>query len=166
MNYCGDYTTKEGFLNAIVNERAFEFCGENIRKWDLMRWGALKSKMDEAKANLSDLREQSGAYSGVPADVYYKLNADNQTLEIWGLNRGEDTPRNTDEDKAEGWKKKSWLTATDSSTGKLLLDEDAYVNKALYQCEDPDERQLLPIMDVVISNSQGALSNYGYLSAY
>lgn len=165
MNYCGDYTTKDGFQKAIINERAYEFCGENIRKWDLMRWGQLKSKMDEAKANMNDLRDQAGAYSDVPADVYYKLNSDEQTLEIWGLNRGEDTARNTDEDKEEGWKKKSWLTATDSSTGKLLLDEATYVEKALYHCADPDQCQLLPIMDVVISNSQGALSNYGYLSA-
>lgn len=159
-----DYNTKDGFFKAIVNERAFEFCGENVRKWDLMRWGMLKEKMDEAKENLNELRDQKGTYADVPVDLYYKMENDNQTITIWGLNRGEDTARNSEDEKAEGWKKKSWLTAVDSSTGKSLLDKSTYVDKAIYQCINPDECQLLPIMNVVINNSQGSLSNYGYLS--
>jgi hypothetical protein len=47
-------------LDNIKQERAFEFCGENIRKYDLIRWGELKSKMDEAKAKLARLRDGLG----------------------------------------------------------------------------------------------------------
>ena len=36
-------------FQAIVDERALEFAGELIRKADLIRWGMLKSKMDETK---------------------------------------------------------------------------------------------------------------------
>ena len=37
------------FFNAIVNERAWEFGGEGIRKLDLVRWGLLDSKIEEMK---------------------------------------------------------------------------------------------------------------------
>ena len=37
------------FFNAIVNERAWEFGGEGIRKLDLVRWGLLDKKIEEMK---------------------------------------------------------------------------------------------------------------------
>ena len=38
------------FFNALVDERAWEFAGEAIRKWDLIRRGLLSQKIEEAKA--------------------------------------------------------------------------------------------------------------------
>ena len=37
------------FFEAIVNERAWEFGGEGIRKLDLVRWGLLDSKIEDMK---------------------------------------------------------------------------------------------------------------------
>lgn len=37
------------FFEAIVNERAWEFGGEGIRKLDLIRWGLLDTKIEEMK---------------------------------------------------------------------------------------------------------------------
>ncbi len=37
------------FFNAIINERAWEFGGEGIRKFDLIRWGLLSNKIDAYK---------------------------------------------------------------------------------------------------------------------
>jgi hypothetical protein len=37
------------FMDAIVNERAWEFGGEGIRKLDLVRWGLLDKKIEEMK---------------------------------------------------------------------------------------------------------------------
>ncbi len=158
-NYVSD---KEQFFNALIDERAYEFCGENIRKWDLMRWGILKERMDQAKLNLNQLRNSGigqgdmGTYATVPNTVYWKWNADAQTIAIYGLNRT-DTDI-SDKTTANGWSKKSWTNATDSGTGKYLLDKDTYVEKTIYQA-NPDENQLLPIMSVVITNSQGSLTN-------
>ena len=39
----------DAFFNAIVEQRAFEFAGESLRKADLIRWNLLKTKLDEAK---------------------------------------------------------------------------------------------------------------------
>lgn len=41
---------KEQFLNDIAQENAWELTGECARKWDLVRWGMLASKIAEAKA--------------------------------------------------------------------------------------------------------------------
>ena len=47
--------SKDVFFKAIVEQRAFEFAGESLRKADLIRWNLLKVKMDEAKAKMTDL---------------------------------------------------------------------------------------------------------------
>ena len=64
-------------LANIKMERAFELCGENIRKYDLERWGELKASIDKAKANLIALRDGTGDYAGVPSTIYYKYVVDN-----------------------------------------------------------------------------------------
>lgn len=47
-NYVANLTTKEDFFNAIVNERAWEFGGEALRKFDLVRWNLYAKKIEEA----------------------------------------------------------------------------------------------------------------------
>ena len=58
--------SKDAFFKAIVEQRAFEFAGESLRKADLIRWNLLKVKMDEAKAKMTDLANRQGAYSTFP----------------------------------------------------------------------------------------------------
>ena len=40
---------KDAFFEALVNERAWEFGGEGIRKYDLIRWNLLQKKIQEMK---------------------------------------------------------------------------------------------------------------------
>ncbi len=54
-NYAADVTgyvaalnSKEAFFNAIVNERAWEFGGEGLRRFDLIRWNIYAQKIEEA----------------------------------------------------------------------------------------------------------------------
>ena len=158
-------------LDNIKKERAFEFCGENIRKYDLERWGELKSGIDKAKANLTALRNGTGDYANVPAIIYYKLvtdataNAANHltntegVLKIYGLNRGE-TDDKIATDPTGGWTKKTWTNAVTTSPADYYIS-DNFV-KTLY-LQNPDKRQLLPIMYSIISTSNNLLKNdYGY----
>lgn len=46
--YVNSLTRKETFFNAIVNERAWEFGGEGLRKFDLIRWNLYAQKIEEA----------------------------------------------------------------------------------------------------------------------
>jgi len=40
------------FFDAVVNERAWEFGGESLRKYDLIRWGLLSNKIEKQKEAL------------------------------------------------------------------------------------------------------------------
>ena len=47
-NYVNNLTTKDAFFNAIVDERAWEFGSEGLRKFDLIRWNLYAKKIEEA----------------------------------------------------------------------------------------------------------------------
>jgi hypothetical protein len=66
-------TDKAGFFNAIVRERGLEFGSEGIRKYDLVRWNLLGTKIAEAKANLAKLRDGVAPYNTVPLYVFTRV---------------------------------------------------------------------------------------------
>jgi len=168
-------------LNNIQQERAFEFCGENIRKYDLERWGILKSSIDQAEANLAALRDGTGNYATVPATIYYKwlvpanpVTTGERELVIYGLNPGE-TDDKTVTDASGGWTKKTWTQGTttftvtttnpDGTTSTTTNSEyylsNGFIGNMYFQ--NPDKYQLLPIMHQIVTTSNGALYNdYGY----
>ena len=65
----------QGFFDAIVQERAFEFSGEGIRKYDLIRWNLLESKLNETKVNLAAMVAGTGEYANLPTTMYYEAGA-------------------------------------------------------------------------------------------
>lgn len=139
--------TKEDMFNAIVEEHKFEFCGEMERKQALIRWNLLTTKMDEAKEKMANLAARTGEYADVPSTLYSRLLPDGETLEIYGLNRGEDTPQ---VDLSNPWTAKSWTNLDNTKIQSL------YTN-------DPNTKQFWPIWKVFIDGSNGTLTNdYGY----
>ena len=48
ITYVNNLTSKEAFFNAIVDERAWEFGSEALRKFDLVRWNLYAKKIEEA----------------------------------------------------------------------------------------------------------------------
>lgn len=151
---------KNEMFNAIVDERAFEFCGEFLRKTDLIRWGMLKKKIDETKAKMYELRDRRGRYAFLPADIYYKVNpADKWELVFYGFNEGETG------NPGSGWTKK---TKYFSSYNDNDADTKAFTSLCKNKIEglylsDPDQHQFWPIFTVDLAASQGSLVNdYGY----
>jgi starch-binding outer membrane protein, SusD/RagB family len=65
-------TDKAGFFNAIVNERYLEFGHEAIRKYDLIRWNLLTTKIAEARTKIQQIRDRVAPYANVPQYIYYK----------------------------------------------------------------------------------------------
>ncbi len=63
-------STATAFFTTLVNERWLEFGGESIRKYDLIRWNLLGTKIAETKANLNAFVAGTGAYANVPQYVY------------------------------------------------------------------------------------------------
>ena len=155
--YCA---SKDAFQQGIIEQRGFEFAGEQLRKADLVRWGIIDNKMAEAKQKLTDLANRQGAYEGLPDKIYYTLDTDGETLKLYGLNKGEDNADKIKELKAAGWENKSWFV----SNGANIITED-YIN-GLY-VEQPSTHCLWPIWKTFIDKSNGYLNNdgiYGQLS--
>lgn len=115
--------SKTAFFNGIVDQRAFEFAGEALRKGDLIRWGNIDTKMAEAKAKLQDLQKRQGNYAGYPDKVYINNSEDKDNIEIYGLNKGEDDSDKIKELKDAGWDSKNWF---ESTSGYVLTDD--YIN--------------------------------------
>jgi len=142
--YIAGLSSKTAMFNAIVEEHKFEFTGEMERKQALIRWNLLGSKMAEAKQKMTNLKDRSGEYQNVPSTLYFKYAADNETLIIYGLNRGENT------NPGAGYTSFAWSALSDSKINSLYRG-------------NPDTKQFWPIWQVFIDGSNNTLFNdYGY----
>lgn len=185
------YTASQSaFQDGIIDQRALEFAGEQLRKADLVRWGNIDQKMAEAKTKLQNMSDRTGAYADLPNGLYYKTlqetdidasgnakDAGNvfdtpkagETILVYGMEHGD-----TDEaGKALGYDNltnggsKSWFTTTktDDKTGvttttKNLSDDSV---NGLYTVT-PSTHCLWPIWDTFVSSSNGMLDTFDLLS--
>lgn len=148
-NYVNALTSKEAMFNALVEENKYEFTGEMERKQALIRWNLLKANLDKAKQKMANLSARTGEYADVPATLYYKYQADNVSLDIYGLNRGENV------NPGPTYSSTAWTWTGTSADTKIASLYKVGVN--------PDNRQFWPIWQVFIDGSNGQLKNdYGY----
>lgn len=147
-------------FNAIVDERAFEFCGENIRKYDLMRWGLLKDKLEAAQAASYDLQNNAGVYAGRPDSVYFhyvRNDAFAQTGAAYVFDRfvglDVDAVCPAEFNKEDGWVAKSFF---DKEEVPFITADKWYLYK---EDTNIDMHQYWPIFDVNIAASNGTLWN-------
>ena len=142
--YVNALNSKQAMFDAIVLEHKFEYTGEMERKQNLIRWNMLKSSLDATKQKLTNLQNRTGEYADVPTTLYYKYGANNEVLEIYGLNRGETTNPGAE------YSAKNWNTSLSDIINSI------YVGNV-------DDRMLWPIWQVFIDGSNGKLVNdYGY----
>lgn len=151
-------------MDNLIKERAFELCGENIRKYDLMRWGMLKSQLEKTMSRLADLDAGVGEFEGRMDSIYFTYKQDNSYAisgnsyvfdNVYGLHLGDTPP--AEYDKSEGWVKKAFYTKDDTHH---LNANDYYLYK---EGVDVDMRHYWPIFEVNINASNGTLWNdYGY----
>lgn len=88
------YLGTKDFLQAIKDERRWEFVGEAIRKWDLVRWGELHTAIEKMKTtclNIYNNRQYTFEFPtrvvngetvqrAIPAIVYYKYDDNNEMI--------------------------------------------------------------------------------------
>lgn len=75
--------SKTDFFTALVKERSLELGGEGTRKYDLIRWNLLASKITEAKATLAAMSARSGAWANLPQFMYYRTNSTADDKAAW-----------------------------------------------------------------------------------
>ena len=81
-----DNLANANFMEALYAENAWEFAGEGIRKYDLIRWGQLSHKIVEAKKAFLDGVKLQPSEGGYPRQFFYrfkttKLDDKNELLE-------------------------------------------------------------------------------------
>jgi hypothetical protein len=155
-------TTKAGFFNAIVNERLLEFGHEAIRKYDLLRWNLLSTKIAETRTAIQQIRDRTGKYANVPQYVYWRNNGEEiqffagtgapaTAQPFW---RPTQVPNPT-----TGWTRLDWgqhLTTASAIDGRPLWQGLAFFFV-------PGKSELFPYDQVTLASYQGKLKqNPGY----
>lgn len=77
--------SKATFFDAVVKERSLELGGEGVRKYDLIRWNLLATKIAETRQKLEDISTRSGEYSNLPEYMYYFPTATADHNEVGGI---------------------------------------------------------------------------------
>ncbi|WCT11921.1 RagB/SusD family nutrient uptake outer membrane protein [Mucilaginibacter jinjuensis] len=137
-------TDKAGFFNAINNERLFEFGGEGIRKYDLIRWNIFLPTITTARNNMTLMLNKQAPYANLPQSMYYQ-NA-SQTL-VYGNSLYAPTPSAT----PTGYTKVAWI----SNITAAYITSDAQAYKTGHS-------ELLPIPQQSIDANPLLTQNPGY----
>ncbi len=152
--------SKEAFKKAIIEQRGLEFCGEMLRKADLIRWNMLSSTLADAKEEMKALLNRTGKYAELPDNIYYQTVTEEEpykggtvwdvvkngeTVEIYGVEIGQ-----TDEEGVT----LNYTSNTEWAGSTKWLDkiEGLYLN-------NPDDYQFWPIWQIFIDSSNGMLVN-------
>lgn len=159
-------------FEAIQTERAKEFCGEYIRKWDLMRWGVLKEQVQTsetfARALMSEddviTAELNGKTVAISSKYWYKYRQDPTINGAWvmdsiyGLAPGE-TAKPAYFNKNNGWIEKKNIFGSEEKGWDFAKSSYPFYRDAAQLIT----RQYWPIFPHYITASNGNLwNNYGY----
>lgn len=149
-------TSKQNFFDAIVDERAWEFGGEMIRKYELIRWGIYSEKIQETVDGLKKLADEAFAGVGTGPDyMYWKSDEKGNFLVLNPDTKILAAPDDT-------WNRQSFLIALHNDTTTysefILNDFENYINGP----KPGVVRYIFPIPVTAIDNSQGTLANDGY----
>ncbi|MEI6754098.1 MAG: RagB/SusD family nutrient uptake outer membrane protein [Paludibacter sp.] len=138
-------SSKDGFFNAIVNERGWEFGGEYLRKQDLVRWNLLGSKIAEMKEECRKIAYDER--KDYPMFIFWKYNDDGETINI--LN----PDYRMQGSQQVGWTAQYMLWLKDSQYYVSVMSQIAH------GYDPAKNNHLYPIALDIINTSNGGLSN-------
>jgi len=146
--------SQDAFQKGIIEQRGYEFAGEMIRKFDLIRWGIIDEKLAETKTLMTHLQNRTDEFADLPEKIYYKVNDQDQSLmEFYGKEHGE----SDDNAPTGGWTNTSWLI----KDGEPIITNDNI--KGIYIVDKPSLHCLWPIPAAVISADISGQLNNRYL---
>lgn len=141
-------TTHDAFFTAIQNERYFEFGGEGIRKFDLIRWNLLNTNLTTTRANLALMMNKQGVYANLPQSMYYLPG---QPTVVYGNSLYAPTPAAT----PVGYTKIAWVSSILNTGVVPYID---FVAKYFI----PNHSELLPIPQPSLDANPMLTQNPGY----
>lgn len=169
--YVDALTSKDAMFKAIVHERALEFCGEAIRKADLIRWGMLGESIEETKDKMRALRTLTDytspttgreyKFSTLNSSLWYRLSPTElvpEHIEMYGLDFGEGgTP------EGSGWTQ--WADKEGKpdyiKESKISDEKISYLSLA-GSAAATDQRMFWPLYSAITSTNPYLTNDYGY----
>jgi hypothetical protein len=143
-------SSKTAFFEAIVDERAWEFGGEMVRKYDLVRWNLLYTKIQKMKEENLKILSNDPQYRWVPDNLFWKYKSDNETLDILNPNT------RLAATSVAGYTRTAWLPTSSASTIATFKTNQDRVAAGLSAAKN---NHLYPIPLTVITASNGLLKN-------
>jgi hypothetical protein len=140
-------TAKVDFLTAIQNERHFELGGEGIRKYDLIRWNLLGTKLVQSRADLAAMLAYTAPFNTLPKTLWYKTGT---TEPIYGNSFYSPTPVGA---VPAGYLAVSWLAGMTQYAGYTT-------NLGKYFVANHSE--LFPLPQAAIDGNPNLHQDYGY----
>lgn len=142
---------KDDFFNAIVDERAWEFGGEMIRKNDLVRWNLLGPKIREMKEECQKIINDDPKYVDlVPNYIFWKTASDGETIEI--LNPDYRLPSTA----IPGYTRANWIPMMSDASKTAFTNS---MNNVAHGYDENKNNHLLPINVNIVAASNGRLEN-------
>ena len=145
--------SKASFFTAIVKERSLELGGEGVRKYDLIRWNMLASKINETKAALLAMSTSAAPYNTLPTSMFYRTGStsdDNRfgATGLWANSFYKAAPTAT----PSGTTKVVWLSAAINTTALSRFATGFVTGKS----------ELLPIPQPARDANRNLTQNPGY----
>jgi hypothetical protein len=140
-------TAKDNFLTAIQNERHFELGGEGIRKYDLIRWNLLGTKIVQTRADLAAMLAYTAPFNTLPKALWYKTGT---TEPVYANSFYAPTPAGS---APAGYVGVNWLLGMTQYAGYTT-------NLAKYFV--PNHSELYPLPQAAIDGNPNLQQDYGY----
>lgn len=144
---------KADFFTAIVKERSLELGGEGVRKYDLIRWNMLASKINETKAALLAMSTSAAPYTTLPTAMFFRTGStsdDNRfgATGLWATSFYKAAPTAT----PTGTTRVVWLSAAINTTSLARFATGFVTGKS----------ELLPIPQPARDANRNLTQNPGY----
>lgn len=185
-NYIATLTSKQDFFNAVVNERAWEFGGECLRKFDLVRWNIYGQKIVETEKALDNIGKavyglelnnpDVAQYANLAYKLYYRVN--NGTVVFLNTKYNPDVipehivdvteldaEGNEDAYAAASWASSLYSYVTDPVTGDRTYSSSTYTTRSWRGYTDVTGVSAVPYLLPLSTTTVGAsnyLNNDGY----
>jgi hypothetical protein len=142
--------SKAAFFDAIVKERSLELGAEGLRKYDLIRWNLLGTKIAATRLALNDLMNRTGPYTDYPTSMYYKTGTTADDGSVWATSLYAPAPSAAN--APPNSTKIAWIG---SSIGTTILGRYAIGFT-------PNKSELLPISQTTRGANYHLTQNPGY----
>ena len=170
-------------MENLMQERAWEFGGEFIRKYDLMRWGVFAEKLWAAQEDIANFTHVTGGkidFTGTPYDgklsdaIYVKYEPTTavtkdgsvayRIAQIYGLQLGENSVPDgyVSSEETGGWVKSDAYISNSKPAASMEARYGHRMFDAELTKEQLEARQYWPIFNVILGANFNLYNDYGY----